>query len=252
MDLAKEEIRIIKVREDLSGRRYGSLIVIKQAEDGTVAGKNVPKWLCKCDCGNFKEILGDSLKRGKTISCGCKKGNKHYKSKNEYDIEDFEYGVLYIKNQVIKFDIEDYETIKEYSWAICKIKKNYSFIRGSKNGKVTILSRLVMNCDEGLQVDHINHDPFDNRKSNLRIVTVSQNNMNKDVRVDNTSGYTGVALSKTPGKYIANIKVNQKRIHLGTFSCIEDAIAARLNAEKKYFKEYSFKNSKNLSNKNNN
>ena len=113
MDLAKEEIRIIKVREDLSGRRYGSLIVIKQAEDGTVAGKNVPKWLCKCDCGNFKEILGDSLKRGKTISCGCKKGNKHYKSKNEYDIEDFEYGVLYIKNQAIKYDIEDYETIKE-------------------------------------------------------------------------------------------------------------------------------------------
>lgn len=127
MDLAKEEIRIIKVREDLSGRRYGSLIVIKQAEDGTVAGKNVPKWLCKCDCGNFKEILGDSLKRGKTISCGCKKGNKHYKSKNEYDIEDFEYGVLYIKNQAIKYDIEDYETIKEYSWAICKTKKKLFF-----------------------------------------------------------------------------------------------------------------------------
>ena len=104
-----------------------------------------------------------------------------------------------------------------------------------------------MNCDDGLQVDHINHDSFDNRKSNLRIVTVSQNNMNKDIRADNSSGYTGVIPAKTLGKYIASIKVNQKRIYLGTFSCIEDAIAARAKAEEKYFKQYSFKKSKELS-----
>lgn len=243
-------VLIVKVREDLSGKRYGKLTVIKQAEDGVIAGKNVPKWLCKCDCGNYKNILGHSLKSGKTTSCGCNRKERDYKQKtqnNIYDISNLEYGILYIKNKIVKFDIEDYELIKDYSWLICKSQKGYYFVRGSNHGRVVMLSRLIMNCyDERLQVDHINHDSLDNRKSNLRIVTVSQNNMNKDVRTDNTSGYTGVVLLRTTGKYVANIKVNQKRIHLGTFSCIEDAIAARLNAEKKYFKEYSFKNSKNL------
>ena len=243
-------ILIVKVKEDLSGKRYGKLTVIKQSEDGIIAGKHVSKWLCKCDCGNYKNILGHSLKNGKTTSCGFKRKEvrqKQTSQNNTYDISNFDYGVLYIKDRIVKFYIEDYELIKNYSWLICKSQKGYFFVRGSNQGHVVILSRLIMNCyDKELQVDHINHDSFDNRKSNLRIVTVSQNNMNKDIRADNTSGYTGVALSKTPGKYIANIKINQKRIHLGTFSCIEDAIEARLNAEKKYFKEYSFKNSKNL------
>lgn len=242
-------ILIVKVKEDLSGKRYGKLTVIKQSEDGVIAGKNVPKWLCKCDCGNYKNILGHSLKSGKTTSCGCKRRGKYSEQmsqNNIYDIDNFEYGVLYIKDKIIKFDIEDYELIKDYSWSVRKTQKGYYFVRGSNNGHTVMLSRLIMNCEKGLQVDHINHDSFDNRKSNLRIVTVSQNNMNKDVRADNTSGYTGVGLLKTSGKYTAHIKINQKRIHLGTFSCIEEAVAARLNAEEKYFKEYSFKNSKNL------
>lgn len=101
-----------------------------------------------------------------------------------------------------------------------------------------------MNCyDKKLQVDHINHNTFDNRKSNLRIVTVSQNNMNKGLRRDNTTGYTGVVWSNVSGKYLANIKINQKRIHLGTFSKIEDAVRARREAEEKYFGEYRFNES---------
>ena len=66
-----------------------------------------------------------------------------------------------------------------------------------------VMSRLIMDCDDSsLQVDHINHDTLDNRKRNLRVVTVSQNNMNKDVRSDNTSGHTGVTFDKKSGKYV--------------------------------------------------
>lgn len=67
--------------------------------------------------------------------------------------------------------------------------------------------------------------------------------MNRGLRRDNTTGYTGVVWSNASGKYLANIKINQKRIHLGTFSKIEDAVKARREAEEKYFGEYRFNES---------
>lgn len=53
--------------EDLTGRRYGRLIVIRR---GPNQGKRV-MWLCKCDCGTEKVIGGQDLRNGKTKSCGC-------------------------------------------------------------------------------------------------------------------------------------------------------------------------------------
>lgn len=53
---------------DLIGKRFGRLLVLSRV-DKTNNGNY--KWLCKCDCGNEKEILGDSLNSGRTQSCGC-------------------------------------------------------------------------------------------------------------------------------------------------------------------------------------
>ena len=53
---------------DLLGKKFNRLTVIARAENDK-QGK--ARWLCQCDCGNTKVILGDSLKSGKTISCGC-------------------------------------------------------------------------------------------------------------------------------------------------------------------------------------
>ena len=142
------------------------------------------------------------------------------------------------------FDLEDYEKIKDYSWQCKRNKKDYCFVMSQVRETRVVMSRLIMDCDDSsLQVDHINHDTLDNRKRNLRVVTVSQNNMNKDVRSDNTSGHTGVSFDKKSGKYVSYIKINQKRIYLGSFIDINDAIKAREDAEDKYFKEYSYKNS---------
>lgn len=57
--------------EDLSGKRFGSLTVIKR--DDT---KSVPYWVCKCDCGRVKSVKGTHLRSGAIISCGCV-GKKH-------------------------------------------------------------------------------------------------------------------------------------------------------------------------------
>lgn len=86
-----------------------------------------------------------------------------------------------------------------------------------------------------LSIDHINRNRADNRISNLRDVTSKQNNQNAGKRSDNKSGHPGVYWYKPYNKWRAQIKHNQKKIHLGYFTTIEDAVSARKAAEKLYW-----------------
>ncbi|MCC4588756.1 HNH endonuclease [Xanthomonas sp. NCPPB 1067] len=91
---------------------------------------------------------------------------------------------------------------------------------------------------EGREVDHENRDRGDNRWSNLRLATRSENNMNSKVRLDNTSGFKGVHRSRT-GKWFARIAHNKRVIGLGTFRTREEAAAARAAAEKRLFGQFA-------------
>ena len=95
-----------------------------------------------------------------------------------------------------------------------------------------------MNCPKNMQIDHINHVVYDNRKNNLRIVNVVQNQRNRILSSNNTSGVNGVWFVKRDNIWRASICVEKKRIALGSFKDIEDAIESRKNAEIKYFGEY--------------
>lgn len=81
-------------------------------------------------------------------------------------------------------------------------------------------------------IDHINHLKTDNRIINLRQVSSQENGKNQKFYISNTSGAIGV--SRHYGKWVANITVNGKRIYLGRFMEIEDAIVVRKKAEIKY------------------
>lgn len=85
-----------------------------------------------------------------------------------------------------------------------------------------------------MKTDHENGVRTDNRILNLRDVSALENNRNKRISKNNTTGATGVVFSSRSGKFTATIKVNGKRIHLGSFSLKEEAIATRKAAEKKY------------------
>ena len=69
-----------------------------------------------------------------------------------------------------------------------------------------------MNASKGVQVDHINGDPLDNRKENLRICMHSENCRNRKVRSDSRSGYKGVQI-KSSGRFTKN--VIEKSTHKG-------------------------------------
>lgn len=89
---------------------------------------------------------------------------------------------------------------------------------------------------EGLKVDHINGDTLDNRRSNLRVVSHRDNIRNrKGPNKGSASGHLGVSPDKARGGWRAYIKLDNKMLWLGRFDNIDDAVSARINAEKKHW-----------------
>ncbi len=292
---------MVNVKEDLTGRIFGLLTVVKQVEDHiTPNGRHYAKWECICSCEehNVVCVMGDNLKRGNTTSCGCinkaedltgltfgyltvlarekdriqpsgqhksmwrcqcgcdrhtiiiARGDHLRRHKisscgncgNKYDLTG-SYGICYLSdNSKCLFDKEDYNKIKNYTWHKTGKDGYVSACITGADGKRTRIQmhRLIMNAPDDTEVDHIYHNILDNRKSELRIVTKSQNQMNRRVSSNNNSGTTGVYYCKNAQKWRATIQKNKKSISLGCFDDINDAIAARKRAEQEFFGEFSY------------
>lgn len=246
---------MVKVREDLTGQKFGRLTAMYQTEDYVdPKGRHCARWHCICDCEEHNEVdvLGISLKNGNTLSCGClqKEGLIHRSKKhNEYKIEN---NIVYIKlsncNEYTMVNLDKWNEIsyiKEFCWR--KSPKGYveSSIprKYQKNfGKITIgLHQLICPCKNNLVPDHLDRNPLNNLTANLKAKTQLKNCQNKSMPSNNTSGYMGVCWSKKAKKWIAQIVVDKQNIYLGSFIDKENAIKARQDAEIKYFGEYRCK-----------
>lgn len=108
------------------------------------------------------------------------------------------------------------------------------------------MSRLIFGLKryDTRVIDHINHLPYDNRLSNLRICTQSQNMQNQKPRKGCLSKYKGVTQSKNSKKWMAKIKINtnEKQKHLGSFSTENYAAYAYNLAAKRYFGQFALLN----------
>lgn len=232
---------------DLTGKKIGKLTVLKRIDDYIqLNGRHRAMWLCRCDCGNTVEVMGDNLRREHTRSCGCyakevaSKVNRKY---NKYDLSG-EYGVGYdSKGREFYFDLEDYDKIKDYCWCINPLGYVVANIWKNNKNDMILMHRLIFDFPENMDVDHKHGKSSrnDNRKSNIRITKHSDNLKNVGVRINNTSGVTGVNFDR--GKWVASIAVNGTSKHLGRFITFDDAVAARKAAEEKYYGEYSYDNS---------
>lgn len=84
------------------------------------------------------------------------------------------------------------------------------------------------------EIDHKDHDTFNNRFRNLRQVTNSENKKNLPKRCDNSSGITGVFFCQSSSRWVACITVNRKKVYLGQFKEKKKAIEARMAANREY------------------
>ena len=114
---------------------------------------------------------------------------------------------------------------------------------GFSRNRSIYLHRLLMDYPDGMDVDHINHNPYDNRKSNLRIVERIHNARNRKGRnSNNTSGYRNVTYDKKTKKYIVQLQVDGKNKRLGKFSDVHEAGEFAEEMRKKYYGKFAGKN----------
>lgn len=116
------------------------------------------------------------------------------------------------------------------------IHKDYGdYLRASIMGRFYSAHRVAWSIFYGCEapdfIDHIDGDRQNNRIMNLRKTDFVGNSKNRGVRSDNTSGRTGVHMTKS-GTYKVRIFANGKDNHVGTFKLFQDAVEARRKAEK--------------------
>jgi hypothetical protein len=126
----------------------------------------------------------------------------------------------------------DLNKIKKYHWN--ERKKGY--ITNSIKG---VLHRYLLDLNENEFIDHIDGNPKNNCRDNLRICTNAENTRNRKKPKTNTSGYKGVSWHKFHKRWSAKITSNEKQHHLGYFTTANEAYNAYCIAAKKYHKEFA-------------
>lgn len=144
-------------------------------------------------------------------------------------------------------DDEDYEWLSRWKWMRgttgYAVRTTYLPPLGGKTRRrIVKMHREIMAAPARRIVDHINRNPFDNRRCNLRYATPTQNNGNRKLEKTNTSGFRGVYWHKVAKKWMASIGENGKSVYLGLHPTREDAARARDQYARKVFGEFAVLN----------
>jgi len=138
-------------------------------------------------------------------------------------------------------DDEDYEWLNQWGWFASQSRKEYYAVRTdySNGGKKNIkMHRVILGLTGPKQQgDHINGITLDNRRGNLRAVTNQQNSWNQKP-TKGSSKFKGVSWKKEAKKWVVQLMVSGKKIHIGYFNCEIEAAHVYDQAAIKYYGEF--------------
>ena len=138
------------------------------------------------------------------------------------------------KAYLVKVNNSTFEWASQFRWIL---NKGYVYLNiFGLDDQERRLHRLIMKTKRGQEVDHIDGDPLNNLISNLRIVTRAQNQQNRKLHKNNTSGFKGVV--KTPFGWRAQLRINGKLKYFGHYTTKEVAALAYNEASKNHFGQY--------------
>lgn len=222
------------------GTVFGRLTVISEAPR---MGKcSVRALLCRCECGTEKAIRQGALRSGSTKSCGCVQqgiGALRPDMLNPGEVP------LYGKRaagRVALVDLGDWDLVMQYRWHVIGGRAGCFYaattMPGGAGGKQFTLRMHVLITGQA-HMDHANGNGLDNRRSNLRPATASQNSANRGPGPRHSSQFKGVDWYPRNKKWRARIGHNGKPRHLGFFE--EEIAAAKAydKAARELFGEYA-------------
>lgn len=218
---------------DLTGQRFGRLLILSKDQENK---NGQARWLCKCDCGNEKVIVGTYIRSGLTQSCGCL--NREISSKIHSTHGQTQGSTT--SKKIITSEYQAWLAMKKRCAATNRKDSKHYALRGISvsprwiNSFENFLEDVGLRPSPNHSIDRIdvngNYEP-----GNVKWSDRTEQALNKRVYSRSISGCKGVTWSKTHSKWWARINVNGKRIHIGYFTDIDEAIEARKQAEIKYF-----------------
>lgn len=234
------------------GTVFGLFTVIEEAR--LPVGKSTRRaMLCRCACGKRKTVLFASLRTGRSRSCGCWR-----QEVQASDVARLNPGEvpLYGKRacgRVAAVDVEDFALVMQYRWHVLehdpaapgrRAHGPYvvydAYPEGRGGTRITVYMHQLITGSRF--IDHIDGDPLNNRRSNLRPATKSQNGANARKNPGKTSRYKGVFWDRERSGWQAKITVERQQVCLGRFANEEDAALAYDLAAREAFGEFALTN----------
>lgn len=219
------------------GNRYTRLVVLDVGDYYiTNEGKRQTQWWCQCDCGNIILVRQNNLKSGNTKSCGCYKSDQVKKGKTTHG---------HSRNDTVSSTYCSW-------WQMVQRCTNQNIPAYERYGRIGVIvcDRWLNSFDNFLEdmgerprgtslnrkINHETRAPHKlYSKENCEWASRSVQAYDQKIRRTNLSGKTGVYWSKHHKKWFAQLSKDGETHRLGCFTCIDDAIRAREEAEIKYY-----------------
>lgn len=238
--------------ENRVGRIIGTREIIKNYcsdDDWEMSKMSIPNnktdWvLCKClNCGQIKPANYRTLMRNPPKRCSFCSNIGHRSeipsNTNHYVVYDTYATITIYFNEkpcIVYIDIEDVEKCQSKKWRLSKKRNKFYVVAGNKyyNEMIYLHQFLIGKAPQGMEIDHIDGNSLNNRKSNLQYTTRSFNARETRVRIDSQIGIKGISYDKKAKKYQVDFVYLHNRFYTKPWKTIEEAVWCRYCLEE-YF-----------------